>query len=99
VKIDQNSLFPKPMADTSSVLPAKDGVNASLSLSRVPSATSQEQSLSATTMLPSTNGDFDAGRVDEIRDDISSGRYKVNTDKIADGLLASVRDLIARKTT
>jgi negative regulator of flagellin synthesis FlgM len=49
--------------------------------------------------LPSTQGDFDVARVTRIRDDISAGLYQVNTEKIADGLLASVRDLIGRKVS
>jgi negative regulator of flagellin synthesis FlgM len=44
--------------------------------------------------LRSTDGDFDAARVAEIRESISAGRYQVNTTKIADGLLASVRELL-----
>lgn len=47
-----------------------------------------------TTLLPSTHSDFDAARVARIREEISAGRYQVNTGKIADGLLATVRDLL-----
>jgi negative regulator of flagellin synthesis FlgM len=48
-------------------------------------------------LLPSTNGDFDAARVATIRENISAGRYQVNTAKIADGLLATVHDLLNQK--
>jgi len=45
--------------------------------------------------LPSTSGaDFDAARVAAIREDIRAGRYQVHPDRIADGLLASVRELL-----
>lgn len=44
--------------------------------------------------LLSTQSDFDAARVARIREEISAGRYQVNTAKIADGLLATVRDLL-----
>ena len=44
--------------------------------------------------LLSTQSDFDAARVARIREEISAGRYQVNTGKIADGLLATVRDLL-----
>ncbi|HEU4855547.1 MAG TPA: flagellar biosynthesis anti-sigma factor FlgM [Nitrosospira sp.] len=37
---------------------------------------------------------FDAERVAEIKQAISEGRFTVNADKVADGLLDTVRDLI-----
>jgi negative regulator of flagellin synthesis FlgM len=37
---------------------------------------------------------FDIGRVNEIKQAISEGRFTVDPGKKADGLLASVRDLI-----
>lgn len=48
--------------------------------------------------LPSTTGDFDAARVAEIRDSIRAGSYRVDTARIADGLLSTVRDLAERKS-
>ena len=45
----------------------------------------------------STHSDFDAARVARIREEISAGRYQVNTGKIADGLLATVRDLLGEE--
>lgn len=49
--------------------------------------------------LPSVavNGEFDAERVSAIREDIRAGRYQINPEGIADGLLSSVRDLIDSK--
>ena len=41
--------------------------------------------------------DFNASRVATIREDIRAGRYQVNPEKIADGLLASVHDLLDLK--
>lgn len=43
------------------------------------------------------NGEFDAERVSAIREDIRAGRYQINPEGIADGLLSSVRDLIDSK--
>lgn len=37
---------------------------------------------------------FDAARVAEIKQAISEGRFMVDTGKVADGLLETVRDLI-----
>jgi negative regulator of flagellin synthesis FlgM len=42
----------------------------------------------------STGEAFDATRVEEIKQAISEGRFTVNPEKVADGLLATVRDLI-----
>lgn len=39
---------------------------------------------------------FDAARVEEIKRAISEDRFTVNPDKVADGLLDTVRDLIHR---
>ncbi len=38
--------------------------------------------------------DIDTARVDEIRQAISEGRLEIRADKIADGLIASVQDLL-----
>jgi negative regulator of flagellin synthesis FlgM len=41
------------------------------------------------------NGEvFDAARVEKIKQAISEGRFAVNPDKVADGLLETVRDQI-----
>jgi negative regulator of flagellin synthesis FlgM len=46
---------------------------------------------------PAAGGEFDAVRVSAIREEIRAGRYQINPEGIADGLLASVRDLIDSK--
>ncbi|BEP50417.1 flagellar biosynthesis anti-sigma factor FlgM [Variovorax paradoxus] len=45
-------------------------------------------------MPEAPNSDFDAARVASIREDIRAGRYEIHPDRIARGLLASVRDLL-----
>jgi negative regulator of flagellin synthesis FlgM len=40
---------------------------------------------------------FDARRVEEIKQAISEGRFVVNPEKVADGLLETVRDLLRSK--
>lgn len=37
---------------------------------------------------------FDAGKVEEIKAAIAGGNFRVNTERVADGLIESVRDLI-----
>lgn len=49
--------------------------------------------------LPSgPNTDFDAARVANIRKAILAGEYTVHPERIADGLLKSVRDLLGGKS-
>lgn len=44
--------------------------------------------------LESTENDVNVARVQEIRDALASGQLKIDPSRIADGLLASVRDLL-----
>ena len=39
---------------------------------------------------------FDTNKVESIKSAISSGQFKVDTEKVADGLLQTVKDLINR---
>ncbi len=40
---------------------------------------------------------FDANKVDAIKSAISSGQFKVNSEKVADGLIETVKDLLMTK--
>lgn len=40
--------------------------------------------------------DIDTARVDEIRDAIKEGRLDIQADRIADGLIANVRELLGQ---
>ena len=97
MKIDRNVTSLNSVADISTHSPARHGVRESRSASELSPVANHVQLSSTTALLPSTNGDFDAARVASIREDISAGRYHVNTAKIADGLLASVRELLGAK--
>nr|MDP2190625.1 flagellar biosynthesis anti-sigma factor FlgM [Rhodoferax sp.] len=97
MKIDQNVTFLKNGADASTPVSAKSSGNVNRSASPMPAVASPVQPLASTPLLPSTNADFDTARVAAIRENISAGRYQVNTAKIADGLLATVRDLLNTK--
>ncbi|EHP38972.1 anti-sigma-28 factor FlgM [Cupriavidus basilensis OR16] len=44
-------------------------------------------------MAEDHDGDIDTAKVEEIRQAISEGRIKIDPSKIADGLLASLREL------
>lgn len=40
----------------------------------------------------------DSGKVDEIKQAISQGQFQVNPEKIADGLIDSVRQMLSSQT-
>lgn len=44
--------------------------------------------------LQGGEGDINVARVNEIRDALASGQLKIDPSRIADGLIASVRDLL-----
>lgn len=44
-----------------------------------------------------TAGVFDSDKVDAIKAAISSGQFKVDSEKVADGLIQTVKDLINSK--
>ena len=44
-----------------------------------------------------TEAAFDSQRVAEIRQAISEGRFQINPERIADGLISSVRDMLGQK--
>ena len=45
-----------------------------------------------------SGSDFDVKKVEEIRNAIAEGRFKVNADAVADKLLSSVSELLGKKT-
>ena len=90
MKINQNVTFlktePAAPAAEASKGSAADGV-----------AAARVTAIASPARLPLITGDFDAARVAEIRESIRAGSYQVDTAKIADGLLSTVRDLIGKK--
>ncbi|HQR05109.1 MAG: flagellar biosynthesis anti-sigma factor FlgM [Proteobacteria bacterium] len=57
-------------------------------------ATTDVQLSSASAQLGNAGGVIDADRVSEIRQAIAEGRFQINPERIADGLLTSVRQLL-----
>lgn len=45
----------------------------------------------------SANGVFDAEKVEAIKSAIASGQFKVDSEKVADGLIDTVKDLLKNK--
>lgn len=96
MKINQNVIFLKTAASAPAVAATKGSATLNAPAAELPAVTGRARLPSLTSLLPATNGDFDAARVAEIRASISAGRYQVDTAKIADGLLSTVRDLLSK---
>ncbi len=71
--------------------------------SKVPDPAGLQVELSTTAKLQQSGssaavgGAFDAKRVAEIRQAISEGRFQVNPERIADGLMDSVREMLSQR--
>lgn len=59
------------------------------------SSDSVSLSPTAAALQTDTSAPVDLGRIQEIKDAISQGRFKINPEAIADGLIDSARDLIS----
>lgn len=82
-------------------LPVNSGKKAEKSNASTPSASTESVTLSTlSSQLKSLEAKvagtevFDAKKVDEIKAAISSGQFTVDSDKVADGLITSVKELL-----
>ncbi|MBO9515605.1 MAG: flagellar biosynthesis anti-sigma factor FlgM [Variovorax sp.] len=90
MKIDQPASSSTPL-----IRPAKSGSASATAAGAAGSSRDAAQVSAQVHALPdAASGEFDAARVAAIREDIRAGRYQVNPERIADGLLDSVRDLL-----
>ncbi|MFC5476024.1 flagellar biosynthesis anti-sigma factor FlgM [Paraherbaspirillum soli] len=102
MKIDQTANPLNSVPSPAKAQPAKDvAPPAAASVStplpaNLSSLTAQVRQLQTQLAQPGS-GDFDTAKVTEIRQAISDGRYQVNPEKIADGLLDTVRDLLGKR--
>lgn len=85
---------PVPNAAT----PAAQGAKAEKAAAPTPQATGDSVRLSAQgqALAGAANGEavFDTKKVERIKNAIAEGQFKVSPEKIADGLLETVRDLL-----
>lgn len=87
MKIDHNA-----SAATSLRLPSRSRAAAPASQ---PAAVKTQDGAAAVRAFPErADGSFDAEKVAAIREEIRAGRYRINPDRIADGMLASLRELL-----
>ena len=92
----ENSIKTAPVStDISAAKSGQKTEIAAQSLSSVPRDNVQLSSQLQDIEKNLSNGEvFDSARVEEIKQAISEGRFVVNTEKVADRLLESVRDLL-----
>lgn len=76
------------------------GANATTTAQASPSAGAEIQISAASRELQAADavdaGSFDASRVDQIKQAITAGQFQVNAHVVADKLIASAHDLVAR---
>ena len=89
MKINPTVIFLKSEAAAPALAAAKSQAADGVSAARTPAVASPAR-------LAPASGDFNAARVAEIRESIRAGSYQVDTAKIADGLISSVRDLLGQ---
>lgn len=91
MKIDPPAAPATPLSRLVKAAPAAPANAAAIpAADAAPAATGQVRLLQSSAL----GGDFDAARVAAIREDIRAGRYEVRPERIADGVLASVRELL-----
>ena len=83
---------------TGSVAPARSESNGQTSPSVAGNSASSAVDLSAAarqlSQLQNSDNDINGPRVNELRAAIAAGQLKIDPSRIADGLIASVRDLL-----
>lgn len=93
MKIDPPAAPATPLSRLVKAAPAAPSdAAATPAAAAVPVASGQVRVLQSSAL----GSDFDAARVAAIREDIRAGRYEVRPERIADGVLASVRELLNR---
>jgi negative regulator of flagellin synthesis FlgM len=97
VKIDSSvkSVAPKPAGGASKPATGTKS-NASAAAGPQVELSSVATHLQQAGQVGATSDTFNTERVAEIRQAIAEGRFQINADRIADGLINSVRDMLAQ---
>ena len=95
MKIDQPASSATPLSRAGKGAKAQPA--ASADATEQPKNTVQLSSAQVRSLPSGPNTEFDAARVAEIRKAILAGEYTVHPERIADGLLKNVRDLLGGK--
>lgn len=61
-------------------------------------STTVKLSSAATALLEGSEGGFDAGKVQRVRDAIANGTYRINPEVIADKLIANAQELLGKRS-
>jgi len=85
-KVNQQAKVNDQKSSNSTSAPNSDNVTIS----------STAQQLKSIESNMSTSQVFDAEKVNAIKSAIANGEFKVNTEKVADGLIASVKDMLGK---
>ena len=91
MKIDQTQPLTRPTQN--------DAAEQRKSVESLESAKTTAGSTTTLSQIPTTDdsGDIDTARVNDIRQAISEGRLELDTSKIADGLVQSVRHMLGEQ--
>jgi len=93
--IDSTGSIERPAANQAAGTRAKPAASAASGSDTIRISDLSTQ-LAALENRVSTETSFDASRVDEIKQAMREGRFKVNAEVVADKLLASVRELLRK---
>lgn len=92
MKIDSSHPTPRPLAATGKEGPLQTQRSQSAPAGESPSSVTQLGSAGSR----NASQDIDAARVAELRQAIRDGRFAINAERIADGLIASVREQLGK---
>lgn len=81
----------------SNLAPLGNRTPAPATVEQKPSSDSVNLSSVASTLQSKATPPVNSNRIQEIKDAIAQGRFKINPEAIADGLIESARDLVARQ--
>ena len=93
MKID-NSLNPLPGSNVKGNRPAAKASGGDVKASGTPQDSVR---ISAHSSLDGNIAPIDSARVEAIKQAISEGRFKINPEAIADGLIASAKELVSEQ--